>query len=161
MSKAHPISVTLKLRIAKHKEKHDNISFVELAQLFNVSYDQARSAVMDYKSGKLNVKNVKKVKSNSSEIKDKYTTEELFDSQFHQALADLEAAEDMNVLERINALEKIAKIRKALQSVRLEAHLKRADADIIAAIIRRYDPDASDERIIEIYKEEVEKLRNE
>ena len=83
--------------------------------------------------------------------------EEIFNRQLHTALAQLDSEKKMSSLTRIAALDKLAKIRKTAQSIELERHLKRADADIIAAIIRRYEPEATSEDIIKIYREEIEK----
>jgi len=47
-------------------------------------------------------------------------------------------------------------MRKTLQQINLENHIKKTDAGIIANIIRKFKPDAGDDDIIKIYKEAVE-----
>jgi len=159
--KAHTLPISIRIKIGKHKTKHPDMPMTQIAELYNVTYDQARQAYLQYKSGKLN-KYTKKIKSEPIEkIRENKSPEDIIKSQYHTALAGLESDRQIPAIDRINALEKLARTRKLLQSVELTEHIKRADADVIGAIIRRYNPDATDEDIIKIYKEELAKIQME
>lgn len=159
MAKAKPINVATKIRIAKHKEKHPDISITNISELFNVSYEQARRSIIDYKKGKYSRPGERGKCKKAKDIMEESSPDEIFESQFHLSLALLESEASIGAIDRINALEKIAKIRKSNQSIELERHLKRADAGVVAAIVRRYEPEATNERIIVVYREEFEKLK--
>lgn len=159
--KAHPLTIAMQIRIAKHKEKYPEMPYTALAELFNVTYDQARQSHKRFIKGRLN-RGTKRMPVQSIEkIKNEKSANAIIDSQFHTALASLEQDNQISAIERINALEKISRIKKLLQSVELTEHIKRADSDVIAAIIRRFLPDASNEEIIKIYREEYSKLEME
>lgn len=50
---------------------------------------------------------------------------------------------------------------KRLRSIQLEAMLKNIDASVVAAIVRRYEPGASDLRVVEVFRQELAGLRKE
>lgn len=157
--KSRYLTVLEKIKIGKHKEKFPEITNTNLAVLFNCTYDQARRAVIQYNKGMLN-RGQKRVKSKKTEeIKKDKTPDEIFSSQYHTSLAALESDIQIQAIDRITCLEKLARVRKIDQSIKLSNHIKRADADIIAALIRRYVPEATDEMVISIYREEFAKLQ--
>lgn len=77
--------------------------------------------------------------------------------QLNFILAELENNQKLVLSARIDMLYKAMRIRVHIQQVELESHLKRADADVIAMIIKRFLPDATDDQIIKIYTEEYQK----
>lgn len=146
-------------RIGVFKRRNPIANYFEIADKFNCTYDQARRACHDYEQGKL-TRNMPKTKQPKPEINIAgKTTDQLLESQFEYAIASLESDADIPIDSRVQYLDKLFGMRKIIQQVKLESHIKRLDATIIGAIIRRYEPDASDERVIEIYKEEFVKLK--
>jgi hypothetical protein len=101
----------------------------------------------------------KKTKDIEAIIQEK-TTEEIIEDQYKFAAAQLVTIKDMPVENRTALIEKFINIRKSIQHVKLESHIKRIDANIIASIIRRYEPEADDDRVIKVYREEFEKCKN-
>jgi replication initiation and membrane attachment protein DnaB len=159
--KAPALKIYKAKQIARYKENNPKVSIRAIADKYQVSYEQARNAIKRSKEGRLG-----KIQTRSKKIKtDKIKAanpepDSLLEMQYHQAVAQLEADQDMPADQRIALLDKLFSARKILQQVRLESHIKKTDAAIIAGIIRRYEPDASDERVITIYREELERWRS-
>ncbi|TAK59422.1 MAG: hypothetical protein EPO24_07745 [Bacteroidetes bacterium] len=59
--------------------------------------------------------------------------------------------------ESVKALKDCSVILKDIHNREMQNKLKRGDAEIIAQLIRRFKPDASDEEVILIYSEELER----
>lgn len=156
--KAPSIALSLRQKIGRYKEKNPSSTYGELAVKFNVSYNQARSACNDWQSGKLKRGNPRAKVKEVQEIKE-LPADELLEKQYHHAVAQLESNEKLAADERIPLLDKLFTMRKKLQQVKLESHLKKVDSEIFAAVIRRFNPAVSDEDIIAIYREIVEELR--
>ena len=75
------------------------------------------------------------------------------------SLEGVNMREGMKPADRIALLEKASRVDRHVKASELEAHIKRADARIIAAVIRRYEPEATDARIVAIYREELAKIQ--
>jgi hypothetical protein len=63
--------------------------------------------------------------------------------------------------ERISICERAARVDRHIKASQLERHLKNPDARIIAALVRRYEPEATDERVVTVYREELAKVQQE
>ena len=63
-------------------------------------------------------------------------------------------SENLTAASRMKLLKQLASLQKDVQATELEKHMTHIDAKIIAAIIRRFKPDADNDEIIRIYKEE-------
>ncbi len=158
MAKANKLVISTRQRIGKYKEENPDTTLAELAAKFNCTFNQARKAVADWNEGTLRRPAVRK---QTIKIDTDSNSDEIIERQFHLAVCQLEADSEMTVETRINLVEKCIKIRKILQSLRLERHIKRADAVLFGIIVKMYEPDASDDRIIEIYNQAVEIYKNE
>lgn len=158
MSKALKMQLSTRRRIGEYKKKHPNATIGEIAKRFNCTYNQARNAIKQYDAGMFN--RDRPPKKDLSNILKNNTTEELLKKQYDKALAQLEVDDGIMAADRISYLDKLANINKSLQQVSLQNHLKRADAEVIARIIRRYEPEADDARIIAVYREEMERWKN-
>ncbi len=145
--------------IAKHKEANPHLTYSELASMFNCTFYQARNAHQKYLTGALNRSKPRIRPAKIEHIRIEFTADELLERQYHIAIASLEAEKNLLLEERVKMLNILFDNRKILQQVKLESHIKRADSAIIASIIRRFEPEASDERIITIYREELEKWK--
>ncbi len=146
-------------QIGRYAENNPHIPITEVATKYKVTYNQAYNAVKRYRQGKFSENSPRSKKIDTGIIKAKTDADTLLERQYHQAVAQLEADENMPADQRIALLDKLFSARKILQQVRLESHIKKTDASIVASIVRRYEPDASDERIIEVYREELEKWK--
>lgn len=69
-------------------------------------------------------------------------------------------AKKMNPEKRVHLMKTITEVSKRLKLQMLEKHIKGNDAKLIIRIMRRLKPDITDGEIMEIYKEEAEKLKN-
>lgn len=156
--KAPPLILSRRQAIGRYKDKFPNASYGEIADHFNCTVDQARSAIKGWQSGELK-RSRPRVKAKSVEVAKEKDADSLLDSQFHHSIAQLEADIKTPASERIAMLEKLTVIRKTLQQVSLQTHIKKADAIVFAAVVRRFKPDASDEDIIKIYHEIVAELK--
>ena len=119
---------------------------------------QARFIIEKGKAGHLQVK-TKKRKANVIDSMAK-PFDEILNGQIHYAAAQLDGDEKISAIDRIQLLQKLAQTKVTAQKMTIESHLKTADAVLIASIVRRYEPDATDERIIKIYYEELEKWKS-
>jgi len=63
-------------------------------------------------------------------------------------------ADNLTGTERIKLLKQLSSLQKDIQSMELEKHMTHLDAKIVSAIIRRFKPDADNDEIIRIFKEE-------
>lgn len=159
MAKARALSRQLKIRIGRYKERNPKTTYGEVAAEFGVTYDQARTAHKQHTSGALRTSKSRSKRGKVEEIITTTTADELIERQHLAALAELELDKKLGVSDRIEMLDTLCRIAKSSRTMRLEAHLKRLDAGVIARIVRRYEPDATDERVIEVYREETELLR--
>lgn len=156
MSKANKLSIQKQIQIAKHKLKYPNQSMSAIAEQYNVTLDQVNYAIQKSKRGELKLGKIRSKKINLDEI---VTEENLLKTNYEKALKHLNTVDNIAVDDRINLLDKLANTSKTIQQMELQNHLKRLDANIIASIIRRFKPDATDDDIIKIYSEELEKNR--
>lgn len=154
-------SETLK-SIAIYKAENPNTPLSHIAKNFRVPYHKARYAVDKYANDVNFLKGNAKGKITASKVIASRANEvDLMKHQTAYILAALEVNDKMPVIQRTEVLVKVARIKKLISDFELEAHLKRADAKIIAAIIHRFIPDASSDDIIKIYYEEMAKLNYE
>lgn len=156
MLKANKLSIQKQIQIAKHKLKYPNQSMSAIAEQYNVTLDQVNYAIQKSRRGELKLGKIRSKKINLDEI---VTEENLLKTNYEKALKHLNSVDNIAVDDRINLLDKLANTSKTIQQMELQNHLKRLDANIIASIIRRFKPDATDDDIIKIYSEELEKNR--
>lgn len=158
MKKSPTIALSLRQKIGRYKAKNPKATYGELSQKFNVSYNQARSACIAWQSGELK-RSRRKSDAKDVEAEKMTPADKLLEMQYHHAVAQLQANDKLAADERISLLDKLFTMRKKLQQVRLESHLKKVDSEIFAAVIRRFEPNATDEDVISIYRQIVEELR--
>jgi hypothetical protein len=157
--KAPALRHSTKIAIARYKKKYPTASLDEIAQKYNCTANQVRYALDQDKRGELRRSPGRTKYKDVEKVKSEKTADELLESQFQHAIAQLEADGKLAADMRIALLEKLFNMMKTLQATKLVGHLKRADALIIARIVKRYEPEATDQRVIEIYREELEKHR--
>lgn len=67
----------------------------------------------------------------------------------------------INAIERAKIINMVARIQKQLKEQEIESHIKRADAQVIARIIRRFMPAATETDVIKIFREELDRWKME
>lgn len=151
---------TLIRRIGQYKQKNPKDTIKEIARLFDVSYQQAYDAVKKFndpswwKSPKR--RSVKKPLTIAAEN----TDDQLLSEEYTYALAQISSDKTMQVHDRVKLLESLTFIRKTRQQLELQQHMKRVDADVVATIVRMFQPEATDEEVIKIYLEAQRRVQS-
>lgn len=158
LKKAANIAKSTKISIGRYKERNPSASIREVADKFNVTYDQARNAIQNWKLGKLKVTPARQKRKKIQEAKE-MPTDYLLEKQYKTLLAQLDSDDKMPADARAQMLDKLFSMRKTLQQVKLESHLKKTDAQVFSALVRKFKPQASDEDVIAVYREVVESLK--
>lgn len=153
-----------RLRIIKYWNKHPELGPSAIADLFGITRSQARWILKLEQEGKLQSEIPGMRRRSVSTIQLKKMTKELdldqaLEEQLRMCLAELSTVSSMPMLERIDRLSQLMQVRKTLLQTKLQSHLRRIDADVIATIIRKYDPEASDEDVVKIYRAAIEELK--
>ena len=147
--------------IALYKALYPRKSVRELAKKFKVADYVARYAIRKYSEYALENKmfnNNKKTRQITAKIiAEEIDQLEVLKKQLNQCLAEVDNNSNLALSSRIELLYKIMRIRVHIQQIELESHLKKTDAQIIANIIRRFNPELSNDDIIKIYNEELYK----
>ena len=160
MSKSPALLKSTRIRIGKFKNDNPDVSFEDLANKFNCTYSQARSAVVAFNKGELKSVRKRAVSAKKvQEIADSTLPDDSLKEEYEYTLNAIRADKKIEPAQRVVLLDKLISMRKTLQVLSLANHLKRADAELISMIIRRFEPTATDERVIQIYNEELAKLR--
>jgi hypothetical protein len=160
--KAANLSYQKRRKIAEFKVKNPNMTFYHIAEVNNVTYDQARRAYLDYQAGKFTCAGSKGKKVAFDPEMTLESADLLLEKQYQNAVQALNAADNIDIETRVKLTETLFSMRKTLQQLKLESFIKRADAGIIAIIIRKFRPEANDDEILRIYLEAVEvwKIQN-
>lgn len=149
--------------IAIYKALHPKTTYAFLEKKFSVPTYVVRYAIQKYAEYSVQAELMKATKKGRI-IKSQYEAEDIdqitiLKKQLNYCLAHLENDNKLALASRVDLLYKAMRIRLHIQQVELESHLKRADALLIANIIRRFRPQATDDEIIKIYNEEIEKIK--
>ncbi len=67
----------------------------------------------------------------------------------------------LSIEDRLKYTKEVVTIRTRLQKLKLEKHIGRADAMLISRVMRRFNPNLSNDEIIRIVKEEEARLQAE
>jgi hypothetical protein len=161
MSRTKAPNLTRRRRIAigRFKEKNLTYTFYELADEFHCTYNQARKAYEDYRSGKLSLKKPFEKKNSFLQITTLQAADELLERQYQVAMAELDAADNLLIEDRVKILNQLCSMRKMLQQLRMEAFIKRADSGVICILVRHFLPDASDEDVYKLYISAMEQWK--
>ena len=152
------LTTAAQIAIGRWKRKHPQISVRELCERYDATPRQVRTALQKFEAGVLikpNRHNVPRKKIN--ELKT-LPPEELLAGQLAHSIAQLEADAKMDLQLRVSLLDRLTSMIKTMQQVALTGHLRSADAQIIAIIIRRYVPEATDDDVIRLYHEAKQTL---
>jgi hypothetical protein len=147
-------------KIAIWKSNHPEATLSALAKKFSVKEHQARYALQKHAEQSELFRGTSKGRMMAAQmLQGEHDDLEVMKSQLQLCAGILETDQKLAVASRVKILYQMARIRQFLQSVDLEAHIKRADAEIIVRIIRRFLPDASNDDAIKIYNEEIVKWK--
>lgn len=156
MAKAFKLPISTRQKIGKYKEKNPTATIQEIADKFGCTYQQARKAINDWEAGALSrPRATKPPKSPTRESvagEERQSADQILEEQFLNACELLETA-TLTVDIKIQLIEKCYNMRKTIQQLRLEKHIKQTDATLIGIIVRMFEPEASDDRVIEVYRE--------
>ena len=86
--------------------------------------------------------------------------EEFLQFQLFETMRQLQNT-SLAAWQRVKVIKDATRIQRDIRSHQLENMLKRPDAVIIARIMRRFEPKLTDDQIIQIYKEELDKIQRE
>lgn len=149
-------------QIAIWKANHPEETHKSLSERFGLPVHRVRYALQKNAELAETMKNTKRGRAIQSRYLAGSTDDlELLRKQFSFCVAELENDNSMAIASRIDLLNKIIRIKVYIQSVELQGHIKRTDAELIARIIKRFIPNATNEDIIKIYQEEFEKWKAE
>lgn len=154
------INQTIKA-VALYKCENPASTLKEIAQIFNLKPHQVRYAIDKYAGQAKFLKGNKAGKSEAAKVIAKNVQDiTLFNKQLGYIIAKLDGDDSIPLKTRIDYLYRITKMKTFIQEVELERHLKRTDATIISALIKRFVPEATNEDVINIYNEEYQKWLN-
>lgn len=147
-------------QIAAWKSTHPEISVKDLAEVFDITPFQVRYSLQKYSDFSLmqNTKKGRQLVSNL--ISDVIDEESVIKSQMNTILSTLESDMDMAVSSRLNLMNQYLTLRTKVTNLTLQKHLKGIDAELVARIIRRFKPNATDEDVIKIFNEEMTILKS-
>lgn len=155
------LSIMKMKQIAAWKSVHPELSHEQLAEIFECTPAQARYALQKYAElGEMAMATKKGKKVLSSLIKDYVDEDEILDKQIKEILSQLEVETNIAVSTRLQHIKDVLIIKEKAQKLKLEKHLRGIDSDIVAEIIKKFMPDATNEDIIKIFNEAKEKVRS-
>lgn len=152
MPKAHKLPISTQRKIAKRKEQEPKLPATELARIYHCTTHQVYAALKRANAGELRDRRGSKTKL----IEGKGDVLAQLTQLAHNAIATLMADKTIGVMELVAQLDKVTGLLKTIQSMQLQSAIRGTDAAVIAHIVRRGQPDATDTDVIRIYKESVE-----
>ncbi len=149
-------------QIVVFRADNPDLHLSEVAKKFGVSYNSVRYAITKYSKdiGIIKIAS-KKEKQNAAKILSSHLSEEeILNDQLKLILGEIKVSDNLSLTARLDLNVKYLNLKKRVQAIELSSHMKRADAELISAIIRRFFPEATKDDIIKIYREELEKIKN-
>ena len=159
-TRSHPLPVSTQAKIGRWKEQHPTATYHEVAEKFNCSYAQARSAHKEYRIGNLTRTKPKLGKRKRIDPK---TVESMSDSDLIQSMVrsilEDTLATDLGPAEKSQIVDRCVSVLKTEQAMSLQRHLNRVKADIVQSMYREIRPNAEDDEIIAAYKRAEERVK--
>lgn len=152
IKRARALPKSTKIRIGKFYAKNQDFTFDELAVRFQCTYQQARRAAHEYASGALNGPKYRTRRAVQALALQK-PAEDVLQEQYHVCAAQLAAQTDIPLSERVSLMDRLVSVKKQLQNMRLQSHMRRADASVIMVMVRRFKPEWTEDQIIAFYSE--------
>lgn len=156
----------LKVRREIYRLHHNSgISIKSLAETYGLSYQ----TIVNITSGRTNLTAKKRIAETTRRTKQDVedykqakakTITELLEDRSERMLRSLYLTK-LKVMDEARVLEIASRVKRATDASKLEAHLKRPDAEVIARSLRKLKPDLTDERIIQIVNEVLTEIKAE
>jgi transposase-like protein len=154
--RASPLPIAKRRQIAQFWDRNPKWSAEQVAAYYNCSAGQVRNYARQYKEGILGTPSKKKKKV--ATLMAETDTDELLREQLKTALCELTSQNRLTAEQRTLVLRDLVNMRKTMQQVELTNHLRRADADFIAWLIRTHlMPGATDDEIVTFYRVQKER----
>jgi len=151
----------LQKKIAVWKSNHPEATHEQLAERFNVDVHKVKYALEKFAERAELLNNTRKgIRIKSRIIAGSITDTEILKTQLNLCLAELENNQEMNINSRMDLVAKAMRVKSQLQAIEIESHIKRFDAALIKAIIKRFNPAVTDDDVIRIYNEEYTTWQN-
>lgn len=157
MEKKIPRTTTLGKRKNIYKEFHNaNKTIIQLAEENDLTYWQVYRIV----NAEVKISGIKKSKPGKLS-KPKWSLDDFIDLDDFQLFLLMDTIEDLAQSklmpqEKLKIVSQIETIQTKIQERQLRDKITRPEAEVIARIIRRFKPDATNKEIVAIYKEEFE-----
>lgn len=87
------------------------------------------------------------------------TVEQMFEEELHRSVAQIASDAEMPADKRVQLLGSLARMKRTLQETAIEGHIRTGDATFLARLVRRFLPASTDDDVILILREELEKWR--
>jgi len=142
--------VSTQRKLGIYKQRWPKTSYVRLATIFHCTYEQARAAHQRYIQGNLGPSRGGRARKVAPSGQPIVELELLVDIALQKIK---QRASQIDIVEMVALIDKLSASLRIQQQMSLAGHLRRADAMIIGAIIRRYEPTATDDDVIRIYQE--------
>jgi hypothetical protein len=159
-TKSSTLRASTQKKIGQFYADNPDATYPEIAHRFNITVRQAEYAVNKFLNGELEGKSNTRgsdkqtlQRAQALRTKKGFDKQALFQEQLEIAIVQLSLSDKLDVLARIKALESIAYLERVVQQTELVGMLKNKDGNVIREIIRLFEPDATDKRVIEIYKQ--------
>lgn len=160
MKKSLPLSDDQKRTIVRYALNNKNVKASDVCRHFNITRDQYEYAMRKYNDGLLYKKSYKRTKRPPVDaLVKEHTADELIEKEFSVAVAALHSDRSIDAGARIDMLHKIVATRQTMQRASLQSHIKRADSDVIAILVRILRPGSTDEEVIKYYTQAYEEYK--
>jgi hypothetical protein len=160
--KANKISDKKRLQIAKWREKNPTASYKFLADKFNVTYEQARTACKKFKDGDLGAPKLRRTNKINAKIeafaKDG-DYKALIKDMFNEALVKVSEQEDLVPEQLLKITQELIKTQRQLLAIDLYTQIKSPDVDKVCKLVRLVDPTLTDAKIIELWHTVTELIK--
>lgn len=161
MAKSLPLSDDQKRLIISYAQQNPHVKKSDVCRHFNITRNQYEFALKKYNEGMLyKTKPRKRVRRKPIEdLVQESSPEELLNKEFAVAVAQLHTDVQLDAGQRIDMLSKLVSTRQTMQRISLQAHIKRADAELFGILVRIFKPDATDEEVIRYYTQAYEEYK--
>ena len=165
--KAHKLPNSTRATIARRyiesKDAGKPVSYISVAEAFNCTAEQVRSAVADYRAGrfagKLGNKRTGAHVGRAAVAEGAGDTVTLLKAEIAQSILELQTVM-LDPVERVQMIQKVTASQKALEQMELHGHMRRTDARIFQEAVRYFMPSATDSDIKRIYQEVLARCRS-
>ena len=145
----------------KAKESGKAITMQDMAARYNCTVNQVRNAISRQRAGVFGGRRGRKrqlmpIATDTRERHDIYTS---LVETFLRGIEQQYAAGEITLSEAIRQTEIVVSTEKLMQQIRLTGQLRTKDALLLAALVRYFKPNASDDEVIQVLTEVREQCK--